>query len=179
VNSKTYWPHMIIGFLFLGLGLGYWTIKSASSMPVERENAYMMSYQNADMNINEILALQEAFNANYKIELIGAQTIKVDENKHSKRKHVDPVGLNKGANQFFYHIVDKNGTEIKDAKVSFMLTRPHTDLDDKTIENIAFNGKSFETPKFDIVKAGRYTLVLKAKIGDAVGYLETPAYLVE
>jgi len=178
-SKKTYWPHMIIGFLFLGLGLGYWTIKSASSMPVEKENAYMMSYQNADMNINEIMAQQEAFNVKYSIELIGAKTIKVDENKNSKRKHVDPVGLNTGTNQFSYRIVDKNGTEIKDAKVSFLLTRPHTDLDDKKIENIAFNGKSFETPKFDVTKAGRYTLVLKAKIGDAVGFLETPAYLVK
>lgn len=170
---------MIVGFLLLGLTLGFWTIKSASSMPVEKENEYMMSYQNADMNINEIMASQSAFDAKYTIELLDAKTIKVDENKNSKRKHVDPVGLKAGENQFSYRVVDKSGIEIKDAKVSFMLTRPHTDIDDKKIEKISFNGKAFETPKIDIIKLGRYTLVLKAQIGDAIGFLETPAYLVK
>ncbi len=171
---------MIVGFLLLGLTLGFWTIKSASSMPVEKENTYMMAYQDADMNINGIMASQSAFNAKYTIELVDAKTIKIDENKNSKRKQVlDQVALTAGANQFSYRVVDKNGTEIKDAKVSFLLTRPHTDIDDKKIEKISFNGKAFETPKINITKPGRYTLVLKAQIGDTAGFLETPAYLVK
>ncbi|MDD5405442.1 MAG: hypothetical protein PHE73_00715 [Sulfurovaceae bacterium] len=178
-NNKTYWPHMIIGFLFLGLTLGYWTLKSASNMPVEKENAYMMAYQDADMNINEIMASQNAFDAKYTIKLADVETIKVKEDKNSRLKQPDPVALKKGANIFSYHIVDKNGTEVKNAKVTFLLTRPHTDIDDKKIENIAYNGKSYETPIIDITKVGRYTLELKAQIGDIVGYIETPAFLVK
>lgn len=170
---------MIIGFLFLGLTLGYWTLKSAANMPVEKENAYMMAYQDADLNMNEIIASQSAFDAKYSIELANAKIIKVEKDKNSRLKQPDPVGLNRGANQFSYRIVDKNGTEVKDAKVTFLLTRPHTDIDDKKIENIAYNGKSYETPVIDITKIGRYSLELKAQIGDIVGYFQTPAFLVK
>ncbi len=54
-NEKTYWPHMILGFLTIGLTLSYWTVKSDSSMPVQESNQYMLKYQMADININQIL----------------------------------------------------------------------------------------------------------------------------
>ena len=53
-NKKTYWPHMIVGFLVLALTLSFWTVKSASSLPVQESNTYMLKYQMADTNINEI-----------------------------------------------------------------------------------------------------------------------------
>ena len=54
-NEKTYWPHMILGFLGIGIMLGYWTVKSAINMPVSESNEYQLKYQQADMNINQIL----------------------------------------------------------------------------------------------------------------------------
>ena len=37
-KEKTYWPHVIVGFIMMGVTLGYWTIKSASFMPVQESN---------------------------------------------------------------------------------------------------------------------------------------------
>ena len=54
-KEKTYWPHMILGFLALGITLSYWTVKSASSVPVQESNNYMLKYQTADYTINEII----------------------------------------------------------------------------------------------------------------------------
>ncbi|MBN2824263.1 MAG: hypothetical protein JXQ76_02980, partial [Campylobacterales bacterium] len=59
-KEKTYWPHMIVGFIMMAVVLGYWTIKSASSMPVQEVNRYMQKYQLVDIHINEILAKSEA-----------------------------------------------------------------------------------------------------------------------
>lgn len=176
-NKQTYWPHMIVGFLFLGLGLGFWTIKSASSMPVEKENDYMMSYQDVDTNINEIVKKQELFRQNYEIKILNTKTIKIEENKNSRRNFLNPVEIQKGENKFTYSVVDKNGQIIKNADVSFMLTRPHTDADDQRINKINFVNNSYQTPSINITKAGRYMLVTRVKIGETVGFLETPAYL--
>jgi len=176
-NKKTYWPHMIVGFLFLGISLGIWTIKSAGSMPVEKENAYMMSYQDADTNINEILAKQELFRQNYEIKILNTTTIQIKENKNSRKNFLNPVEIKKGENKFTYSVVDKNGQVVKGADVSFMLTRPHTDIDDQKIDKINFVNNSYQTPNINITKAGRYMLVARVKIGETIGFLETPAYL--
>jgi hypothetical protein len=176
-KEKTYWPHMIVGFLLLGLTLGYWTIKSASSMPVERENKYMMSYQNADMNYNEIMKNENAFNDKYIITIEGVEIIKVEPNKNSKLKLSDPIKLNKGANSFTYKVMTKDGTIIKDVEVSFLLTRPHTDMDDQKIDTLSFDNGVYVTPELNIEKIGRYTLVLRAQIGEDVGFYERPAFL--
>lgn len=176
-KNKTYWPHMIVGFLFLGLGLGAWTIKSTSSMPVEKVNDYMMSYQDADKNINEIVAKQELFRQNYEIKILNTTTIKIQENKNSRNNFLNPVEIKKGENKFTYNVVDKNGQIVKDAVVSFMLTRPHTEMDNQKIDKINFVNNSYQTPKINITKAGRYILVARVKIGETIGFLETPAYL--
>lgn len=176
-NKKTYWPHMIVGFLFLGLGLGFWTIKSASIVPVERENAYMMSYQDADENINEIIAKQEQFNQNYSIKILDTKIIQVEKDKNSRKSFVDPIELKSGENQFSYSVVDKNGQAVKNAAVSFMLTRPHTDMDDQKFDKINFANGVYQTPKMNIAKPGRYTLVLRVNIDKTIGFYETSAYL--
>ena len=176
-NKKTYWPHMIVGFLFLWISLGIWTIKSAGSMPVEKENAYMMSYQDADTNINEIIAKQELFRQNYEIKILNTKTMKLEENKNSRKNFLNPVEIQKGENKFTYSVVDKNGQIVKNADVSFMLTRPHTDVDDQKIDKINFVNNSYQTPNINITKPGRYMLVARVKIGETVGFLETPAYL--
>ncbi|DAB39761.1 MAG TPA: hypothetical protein CFH81_05890 [Sulfurovum sp. UBA12169] len=176
-TKKTYWPHMIFGFLLIAIALGYWTIKSAVSLPVQESNDFMLKYQIADMNINEIMERKIAFDNQYRIELVDAQTMVMKDNVNSKIKQRDPVKLMYGENAFHYIIVDKNGNMVKDANVTFLLTRPHTQADDRMIENISFNGSVYTTKEINITQAGRYTLELKAKIGQNTGYLQTPAYL--
>ena len=84
-NKKTYWPHMILGFLAIGITLGYWTIKSASSMPVQESNQYMLKYQMADITINEVLESQKIFDSLYTIEIQDIQTMVMTDNVNSNR----------------------------------------------------------------------------------------------
>ncbi len=176
-SKKTYWPHMIVGFLMLAIVLGYWTIKAASSMPVQETNDYMMKYQESDMNINEILVSKQQFDKNYLIKLTDVETMVMTDNIHSNRPQPDPVRLAMGANHFSYTVTDKAGKVVNDAKVSFLLTRPHSVADDLMIEIVENKGGKYITPNLNISKPGRYTLQFRAVTGKGTGYLSTEDYL--
>jgi len=176
-KEKTYWPHMILGFLFLAITLSYWTVKAASSLPVQETNDYMMKYQQADININEITMSKIAFDKEYTIELEDFQTMVMTDNIHSNRPQPDLVVLEDGVNRFKYKVSKKDGSTIDNAKVAFLLTRPHSARDDQMIEKISFKDGYYITPDVAIKKAGRYTLQLRATIGDKTGYSSIEAYL--
>lgn len=176
-KQKTYWPHMILGFFVLGITLGYWTVKSASNMPVQESNNYMLKYQVADININEILEKKIAFDHQYTITLLGKETMKMEDNVNAKRIQEDPIRLSAGTNEFVYFITKKNGSVVADANVSFLLTRPHTRVDDMMIESVPYGSGEYIVKDVNITKAGRYTLQLRAIVGDTIGYSEIPAYL--
>jgi len=176
-KEKTYWPHMILGFLFLGFTLSFWTVKSVSSMPVQESNTFMLKYQVADKNINDIIEKKIAFDKKYTIIIQNVELMEMKDNIHSKSKNVKHVKLSQGSNTFDYSVESKDGSVIKDANVTFLLTQPHSIAEDHLFENIPFKNGKFQVNNVSIVHAGRYTLQVRVKVGDTVGYLETPAYL--
>ena len=176
-SKKTYWPHMIIGFLLLAIVLGYWTVRAAKSMPVQETNDYMMKYQQADININDILNSKHRFDSQYLIELKDVEMMVMTDNVNSNRIQHDQVRLAMGPNHFSYTVTDKSGSTISDANVSFLLTRPHTTVDDQMIDVVPLKGNRYVTPDINISKPGRYTLQLRVKIGNDTGYSHVEAYL--
>jgi len=176
-KETSYWPHMILGFLVIGLTLSYWTVKSASSVPVQESNAYLLKYQQADMNINEIMKAKESFDKQYRIALVNVKKRERPLLNAKRAKEVEVVVLHKGKNSFDYRITNLKGEPLSLAKVTFLLTRPHTVREDRVIENIPFEGGLYRVKDVDITKAGRYLLRLKVEVGDEIGYSEVPAYL--
>ena len=177
-NTKTYWPHMILGFLLIGITLGYWTVKHAVQMPVQEVNEYMLKYQQADLGINDILEKKQAFDKVYTIALKNVKMMVMTDNINSNLPQPNVIQLTKGENQFSYMVTKKDGTVVNNADVSFLLTRPHTVKDDVMIEKVPFKDGMYVTPTLNIQKPGRYTLQFRAKIDDnTVGYSEVPAYL--
>ncbi len=176
-KEKTYWPHMILGFLLIGITLGYWTVKHSVSMPVQEVNDYMLKYQQADMNINNIIEKKAKFDVAYKIELSGVKKEKIplDHVKWAKNERV--VVLHSGKNSFDYRVLTKSNQCVDDANVTFLLTRPHTTKDDIFKKDIKLIDGIYRVDDIDIEKAGRYTLQLKVVIGNKIGYIQTPAYL--
>ena len=176
-NEKTYWPHMILGFLAVGITLSYWTVKSASSMPVQESNQYMLKYQMADININKITELKQAFDKAYTINLLDAETMVMTDNVNSNRAQPNPVKLVQGLNDFSYAVVKKNGTKVSDANATFLLTQPHSRREDQLLENIPYVDGKYQIKGLEINKAGRYTLQFRAEVGETMGYSEIAAYL--
>jgi hypothetical protein len=176
-NKKTYWPHMILGFLFIGLSLAYWTVKSASSVPVQESNQYMLKYQMADMHINEIMKRKTAFDKLYEIQIINVETMVMTDNVNSNIPQPNAVKLSQGLNSFTYKVVKKDGTSVSDANVTFLLTQPHSRGQDQLFAEVPFENDSYHVKDVNITKAGRYTLQLRAVVGETIGYAETAAYL--
>jgi hypothetical protein len=176
-NKKTFWPHMILGFLFIGISLGYWTVKSASSIPVQESNQYMLKYQMADMHINEIMKRKAAFDKSYEIQLIDVETMVMTDNVNSNRPQPNAVKLTQGANDFTYKVVAKDGTSISDANVTFLLTQPHSRGQDQLFAELPYMDETYQVKGVNITKPGRYTLQLRAVVDDTIGYAETAAYL--
>ncbi|HSR73819.1 MAG TPA: FixH family protein [Sulfurovum sp.] len=176
-KEKTYWPHMILGFLTIGITLSYWTVKSASSMPVQEANQYMLKYQMADMNINQIMERKMAFDKAYTIHLLDMETMVMTDNVNSNRAQPNPVKLSQGVNTFSYEVVAKDGTKVSDANVTFLLTQPHSRREDQLFTNLPYLDGKYQVRDVNITKAGRYTLQLRAEVGDTIGYSEVSAYL--
>ncbi len=176
-SAKTYWPHMILGFLVLGITLSYWTVKSASSIPVQESNQYMLKYQMADMNINQIMEKKIAFDKAYAIHLLNVETMVMTDNVNSNRPQPNPVKLLQGMNAFSYEVVTKDGTKVSDANVTFLLTQPHSRKEDQLFNNVPYEDGKYQIRDVEITKAGRYTLQLRAQVGDTIGYSEVSAYL--
>jgi len=173
-EKKTYWPHMILGFIAIGLGLGFWTVKSTVGLPVHESNEYMMKYQEADLDANEILEAQHRFDARYRLSLEGMKLSDFKE-KNLKRKGRKIVRLD-AVNRIVYRITDHSGNPVTDANVSLLLTRPHTEKDDQFFPKIQSDNGNYAIPSLRLKKPGRYILRVRAQKGDAVGYLDTPGY---
>ena len=174
-SEKSYWPHMILGFLGIGIMLGYWTVSSAIHMPVNESNRYQKKYQQADMDINDIIEAQQRFDARYRVVPVGFKKSSFKLNEFVKRKHGDIVALAK-ENRLTYRIQTLSGDEVNDANVSFLLTRPHTVEDDQKFAMLPVDQGKY-TVTFNLEKPGRYTLRLRVQKGDAVGFIEHEAYL--
>lgn len=177
-KEKNYWPVMIIGFIFIGIALGYWTVKSASMMPVQKSNDYMLSSHQTDATINEIQQKQHAFNEAYMIKLVGKERKVFNTNIHSKVPPKPAVILQKDANSFTFEIRRKDGRLVEDANVSFLLTRPHTTQDDIKVAQVPFDNGTYVIKDINVTKPGRYELMLKVEIdNDHIGHYKEPAYL--
>jgi hypothetical protein len=174
-NNKTYWPHMILGFVVIGVVLGYWTIKSAIRMPVHESNEYMMKYQKADLGANEIIEAQHRFDSRYRVALKGMEPSDFKP-EHLKRRHGEIVAL-QPVNRIVYEVTDKAGNTVSDANVSLLLTRPHTEKDDQKFDSLSFKEGHYVLERLELKKPGRYILRVRVQKGDAVGYMDTEGYL--
>lgn len=170
-----FWPYMILGFLAIGITLGYWTVKHAIGMPVHESNEYMMKYQNADLDANKIEEAQALFNQHYKIEL---DDMKLSNFKpeHLKRKAGKIVALS-SVNRISYSVVDRSGNVVSDANVSLLLTRPHTEKEDQLFKKLPFEDGHYILDKLTLKNPGRYILRVRVQKGKAIGYMDTAGFL--
>jgi hypothetical protein len=165
---------MILGFVAIGVVLGYWTVKHSISMPVHESNEFMMKYQNADLSANEIIKAQNLFNQKYTLTLLDFKPSDFKP-EHLKRKAGKIMAL-ESKNKIAYKIMTKDGKIVNDANVSLLVTRPHTDKDDQLFTNIKGQNGIYKVSDIELKNAGRYILRLRAQIGEAVAYNDTEAY---
>jgi hypothetical protein len=160
-NGK-YWPYMILGFLAIGITLGYWTIKNTISLPVHESNEFMQKYQDADKDANEIIESQLRFNQKYNVSFNGLE--KSDfKPKFLKRKPHQYYVLNE-VNNLTIKVTPKSGNSVEKMDMVALLTRPQTELDDVDLNVTKAGNGVFELKDFKVAKLGRY--IVRLKISD-------------
>ncbi len=148
-TERNYWPHFIVGLVLFAAVLGVWTIKAAMDNPVELDNSYMLDYHNADEEINEILKKQRVFDKKYRVDL-------------KERK------ISAGENILTILVTDINGSMVKNADVTVLVTRPETTKLDKKLK--ARKTSQGYQIKVDLEKEGRWNFVVKTEIEEAQGF---------
>jgi len=173
-DSGKFWPYMILGFLAIGITLGYWTVKNTINMPVHESNEFMQKYQDADKRANDIIEAQAKFDKKYDVKFSGLQ--KSDfKPKFLKRKPHQYFTLN-DKNSVALEIKTKDGVVVNDANVTLLLTRPQTEKDDIYFKDIKIKDGQYIVDNLEIKKPGRYILRFRVLKDNAAKYIDIYCY---
>lgn len=177
--KRNYWPLFFIGIFSFTFGMIVWTIISATKVPVHEDESFLLSYHDLDRDFNKVVSSNAKFLSKYDFNIL---INKKDFNLvisdiylsqrviEEKSKHKD-IFIN-GNNNIFVSIKDKNGNEIKDAKISLRVSRPtnHNSTIDLASEDFTFkNNKYFTDVKLAL--KGNWNITGTFEIGSDVGYL--------
>ena len=147
-SDKNYWPHFIVGSIIAVFGLCVWTVKEASSVPVQDDDFYFDSYYNVNLNINKIRAMQKIFDEKYVVTL--AQ---------------DHLVLNQ-KNGIDLTIKTKEGEVVDNANITMIITRPTTNEFNKKPKLLGFSEGAYHFEKVMIDKIGRWQVKAKIIVDD-------------
>lgn len=152
--SPKVWPIGITLGIIAVAGLCVWTVKIAQSMPVEMDNSYFASYRDVDLNANEMLLKQNAFEKNYNVS-------------------VDKEALVLGDNHITIHVTDKQDQPINNAILDVVLTKPHTTNDDQALEIDHVENGNYILKPFTISEESRWQIQTKITVGDLLAFYKT------
>lgn len=156
LTSGKIWPYAIgIAIVFV-FGACVATVVVASTLPVQKADTYMMDYQDADANANEIINALIQFNKKYSIEYVSQ-------------------ALSQKGTQLQYKITDKNGNAINDAKLKVVLTRPNQIKYDIELTQPTISDGVYTFSNITLPLEGRWDIMAKVEIGNDSRYFNLKA----
>jgi nitrogen fixation protein FixH len=142
------WPIGILALLLFGVGLTLWTLDAAANNKVQLENSYMANYHDVDETFNDIMAKKVNFEKNFILDL-------------------EEVNLKLGENNLNVKLFSKDIIPVKNAKITALITRPHTVESDIKIETFKYSQDGeYESSNFKLEQKGRWEVILKVQVGD-------------
>lgn len=158
--ERNYWPHAIVLMILGCIAACVWTVKIALNNPVEMDTFYMEKYQKVDENINQIMELQEKFNAKFDLA-------------YSTEK------FQMGQNSITLRLSDKEGKAVNDATMFIMLSRPDSNKENQKLTPTHVENGNYTFGPFEITKPGRWQILSKIEVGEFKGYHKNEAYAVK
>ena len=152
-TKRNYWPHFILASIFAVASLCVWTVKIAVNTPVEMDSFYFDSYQNVELNYNDIIHKQQAFDKKYVIDI---------------PKHDFKIGEENSLSLSIKELVDSRG--VDDANVTVVITRPDTSRLDKKPALLSKKNGIYTFEPFKVEKPGRWQIMSKVTIGDLTAF---------
>jgi len=147
IKSGKLWPFAISLGIAGVFGLCIWTIAETQKAHIQESDAYMTSYQDADLKANEFIKSRIAFDKKYKLKYV---TDKLSENGCDVK----------------YKLTTLDGKAVKDAKMVLSISRPETKSYNKTVENPVLKDDLYVFNDLKFPKAGAWNLLLKVNVGN-------------
>ncbi|CAI6146983.1 MAG: hypothetical protein SPLUMA1_SPLUMAMAG1_00422 [uncultured Sulfurimonas sp.] len=152
MNNGRVWPYAIGTAISLIFSFCVATIFITESSAIQESDSYMTKYQDADLNANEFIKKRMAFDRLYNIAFT-TKTIAGES----------PI--------ISYKVTTKDGIVLNNAKIKIAISRPETDVFDKTLQNPSVdNGVySFALKKFP--KQGVWNIIAKVSVKNKERFL--------
>ncbi|MCX6052912.1 MAG: FixH family protein [Campylobacterales bacterium] len=150
------WPYAIVISIVLIFAAGVTTVVIATKSPVEKSDAYMMDYHEADAKANDLIESRIAFDKKYKVEYI-----------------TDSLTLNESTIK--YKVSDLNSEKVCDANITVVITRPDSHQYDKQLNNPKIENGVYSFKSIKLEKEGRWDIMAKVSVGDVQRYYNVKA----
>lgn len=176
MKKRNFWPLLFIGIFSFTFGMIIWTIVSAVNTPVHEDKSFLGSYQNIDAQYNDIVASNEKFKKDYKIEIkLNNSTFSLDTNDiylsqrviEEKPPHKDFFYV--GDNSIEFKITNIKTALEEKAKVNFKVTKATNNNFDIDISNSDSNEMNFN---FNLLNGGNWNITgtIETNDGSNKGY---------
>jgi len=170
------WPRSIAAFLIAAAILLTWTVVKTSQMPVHEENSFMTTYQDVDMNSDEIYTQSQNFLRNYDILLVSEHEVKALEQEFYKKRGVT-TNVIKPWNEIELQLVDSEGNFVQNGNLEVLLSRPTMRIHDKEVDAKYLGEGKFSVGRINFDKPGRWQLVVKATVDQLTGFKNIELYI--
>jgi nitrogen fixation protein FixH len=152
MNNGRAWPYAIGAAITLIFSFCVATIFITESSAIQESDTYMTKYQEADLNANEFIKKRMAFDLLYNIEYV--------------TKEISgelPV--------ISYKLTTKDGIALNSGKMEIAISRPETDIYDKSLKNPNVDNGiySFTLDKFP--KKGVWNIIAKVSVENKERFL--------
>jgi nitrogen fixation protein FixH len=132
------------------------TIVITQQRPVEKSDTYMMDYNYADMQANQLIQAEIDFNRKYKIAYV--TEFLAQENATIK-----------------YQVTDLDGNMVNDAKIKMVITRPNNHKHDQEFNNPSVENGVYSFSNFTLAQAGRWDIMAKVTVGEVERFYNVKA----
>jgi len=146
LSNGRVWPYAIGASIILVFGACIATIVVANKLPVEKSDNYMMYYQEADAQANDLIEASIAFNKKYKIEYI-------------------TDGISQESTVLKYRVIDLNDKPVDNAKIMAIITRPNNHKNDQELLNPIFENGIYTFASVTLPLKGRWDIMAKVNVG--------------
>jgi len=155
-NSANIWPYAIGISIALVFSFCVTTIVVTGKADIQKSNAYMTYYQEADAKANEFIKAKISFDKKYKVSYINN-------------------GLSQDGTNLSYKITDLKGNPVENAKILVSVSRPETHQFDKTLDKYMQKDGIYTFNNIKLEKAGKWNFIAKVIIGNDYRFLNIKA----
>ena len=147
IKSGKLWPPAI-GLAITGVFfLGVWTIIETGKADIQPSDAYMMKYQQADVDANKLIESRIAFDKEYRLKYVSEK-------------------ISQEGCDVKYALTTKDGKAVKGANMLLEISRPEVADFTKKLNNPKFENGLYVFHDIKFPKVGVWNLLLKVDVNN-------------